>query len=156
LRVATDPFVKVSLGATSYTTKVQNNAGGSVAFHEVFAFREAGDSILKVAVYALDTISNDLLGQGEIDLRQQSCCRSVDKLRESEGVGSAFAMVDSKTGHPSGTVYLAFATVSDTPATNGTLVATKHNDAHSVFFAQGVPAQSSLSATCTPHVHDIG
>ena len=112
MRVATDPFVKVSLGATSYTTKVQNNAGGSAAFHEVFAFREAGDSILKVAVYDWDTISNDLLGQGEIDLRQQSCCRSVDELRESEREDSAFVMVDSKTGHSSGTVFLAFA--SDT------------------------------------------
>ena len=107
-----DPFVQIMLGKASHKTKVQNNAGGTAVFDEIFSFHPDADMILKVVVYDSDTLSADVLGKGEIDLSQQPQCKTVEELRNLSK-GLPFKLVDSKTREEKGTVFLAFAHAQD-------------------------------------------
>ena len=66
----TDPYVQLQLGAESYKTKYKNNVGGNATFNESFTFsKQASDNIMTITVWDKDTLSDDLLGERQIDLR---------------------------------------------------------------------------------------
>jgi len=69
----TDPFVTVKLGDEEFCTDVKSNAGGEAEFNEEFCFdKKEGADNLRVTVWDDDTLSNDLLGDRNVDLDDES------------------------------------------------------------------------------------
>eukprot|EP00277_Geminigera_cryophila_P010826 CAMPEP_0179451886 /NCGR_PEP_ID=MMETSP0799-20121207/35916_1 /TAXON_ID=46947 /ORGANISM="Geminigera cryophila, Strain CCMP2564" /LENGTH=129 /DNA_ID=CAMNT_0021247545 /DNA_START=25 /DNA_END=414 /DNA_ORIENTATION=- len=69
----TDPYVSLTLGDETYKTTVKDNAGGkNVVFDEKLSFnKQLQENILKVKVYDKDTLSDDFLGERDVDLNLQ-------------------------------------------------------------------------------------
>ena len=71
----TDPFVELALGNETFRTTVKQNAGGTVSFKEEFRFTQNVEEVkqtLMIKVFDSDTVSDELLGTGELDLNQMS------------------------------------------------------------------------------------
>ena len=76
-------------------------------------------------VYASDAISDDILGQAEIDISRQPRCVTIEALRTVDD-GIPFKMVDTKTGREQGILYLAFA-LSCSPDVDSTHAQARHD-----------------------------
>ena len=97
----TDPYVQVQVGDDQQQTTWKNDAGGHhVIFNEVLSFEKTlKDSTLQVRVYDKDTMSDDFLGEGQID---------IDQLRIPQGGESGTIAVSMmRKGKPAGTVMLS-------------------------------------------------
>jgi hypothetical protein len=97
----TDPYVQVQIGTEQQQTSYKNDAGGHhVIFDETLSFEKAlRDTALQVRVFDKDTLSDDFLGEGEVDL---------DKMRVPPGGESGRITVDvSRKAKPAGKVVLS-------------------------------------------------
>lgn len=106
-----DSLVKITFGNVSHKTMVQHNVGGAAVFDEVFSFpKDTTDTMLRVAVYDSGTLSDDLLGEGALDLSSkiQYMTMTIEQLK-NVSTGIPLKVFDHKTGKEQGTVYLAFA-----------------------------------------------
>eukprot|EP00287_Rhodomonas_sp_CCMP768_P009124 CAMPEP_0196724438 /NCGR_PEP_ID=MMETSP1091-20130531/6285_1 /TAXON_ID=302021 /ORGANISM="Rhodomonas sp., Strain CCMP768" /LENGTH=125 /DNA_ID=CAMNT_0042066553 /DNA_START=66 /DNA_END=443 /DNA_ORIENTATION=+ len=88
----TDPFVELEMGEEKFKTATKNNAGGNAEYNEEFAFnKQEGEQTLKVRVYDSDTLSNDLLGQRDVDLDDESTGNgSFDVVKDGKVTGQVF------------------------------------------------------------------
>ena len=77
--------------------------GGNAAFDEVLTWKDKGlwDSMLSVAVYDKDTLSDDLMGDHQINLNQ------LKLEEEAETEAEAYEMT-TKNGKAAGKVVLSF------------------------------------------------
>ena len=62
-----DPYCVLSLGKEQKKTKTKNEAGKRPVWNETFNFNGA-DNILKVKVMDEDTVTDDTVGEGSVDL----------------------------------------------------------------------------------------
>jgi Ca2+-dependent lipid-binding protein len=62
-----DPYCVLTLGKQQFRTKVKNEAGKRPVWNETFNFN-GGDNILKVKVMDQDTITDDVVGEGTVDI----------------------------------------------------------------------------------------
>ena len=65
----------MSLGSQKYRSKTKNEAGKRPVWNETFNF-SGHDNILKVVVMDEDTVTDDLVGEGTVD---------ISKFRSSPG-----------------------------------------------------------------------
>eukprot|EP00961_Rhodomonas_salina_P201067 2712357-Rhodomonas_salina.1 len=94
-------FVKITLGKEKQKTSTKNDAGGSATFNEELTFTKAAeDKVLHVEVLDSDTMSNDALGDVDVDL---------------SATGNAWYETKHR-GQASGKVFLAFEKGAPTPA----------------------------------------
>jgi hypothetical protein len=99
----TDPFIKITHGKTVLRTSTANNVGGNATFDEILQFTKSRQSnTLLVQIYDGGSIHDDILGEVEIDLTQQTC---ADGLHPEEDIW--FECINR--GIIKGTIQLAFA-----------------------------------------------
>ena len=100
----TDPYVKVLLGNEEFKTTVKDNSGGKATWNETFSFsKQLFDNLLRVEVYDKDTLSDDFLGSGNIDLH------AVDAMPTEGAEGKDEVAVQTVlNGKPAGKVFVKF------------------------------------------------
>jgi len=117
----TDPYVALSLGSEKQKTSCKNNVGGSVVFDETLSFdKQLFQSMLNVKVYDADTLSDDCLGEHNINLNLEDL--QVNEERETP---MPFEMVHE--GKTAGKVYLMFSRKTPAGAFAGALHITVHS-----------------------------
>jgi len=88
------------LGNETYRTGVKDNAGGAAIFSEKLSFnKQVDENILKVAVFDKDTISDDRLGERDVDLNMQDLSgdelTEFDVVKEGKTVGKVYLLFDA-------------------------------------------------------------
>ena len=96
-----DPTTPFSLSVT-----VTWLPGKDVVFNETFSFnKQIHEAALQVAVFDKDTLSDDFLGQGSLDLHDLNLEADAERLDPVQ-------VVTNLKGKPAGKVYLKFSRIS--------------------------------------------
>jgi Ca2+-dependent lipid-binding protein len=63
-----DPYVKIYFGGQQFRTAVCRDGSKHPSWNDVFTFNPSGDSSMRIEVWDLDSVNDDLIGEGSYNL----------------------------------------------------------------------------------------